>query len=280
MAYKLALVQVEVHDGETPDERLKRVVGMIENIEDASLVMLPELWVTSFFADNFAEVAQELNGSIVQTLSSVAKKKQLWLHGGSIVERGGDGNIYNTSLFFNPKGELVETYRKMHLFGYKSQESYTMTNGMVPTVINTPFGHFGFSTCYDVRFPELYRTQLELGAEVFLLTAAWPYLRLEHWQTLTQARAIENLSYVVACNSVGLSYGTQQLGHSVVYDPWGVPIASAGDEETILYATIDLDYLHRIRDTFPALRDRILKEDKHETLGHHSPRRDPVHSGR
>jgi predicted amidohydrolase len=260
MNYKLALVQVAVHDGETPAARLARVVRYIEALEPTALVMLPELWVTSFFADNFAEVAESLSGPIVQTLAGLARRRGLWLHGGSIVERDATGRLYNTSLLFNPQGELAATYRKLHLFGHGSQEAHVITRGAAPTVVATPLGRLGLSTCYDLRFPELYRAEVAAGAEVLLLTAAWPAARLEHWQTLTRARAIENQCYLVACNSTGLSCGAQQLGYSAVLNPWGVPIACAGDEETALYATIDLDYLARVRSAFPALRDRVLQE--------------------
>jgi predicted amidohydrolase len=279
MKYKLALLQIAVHDGETPAQRLQRVVTMIENLEDVSLAVLPELWVTSFFANNFADVAETLDGTIVQTLADVAKRKGIYLHGGSLVEKK-NKRLFNTSVFFSSEGKLVSTYSKMHLFSYKSEEQRMMTHGDKAQVVKTPLGNVGFGICYDVRFPELFRAQVDQGAEVFLLSAAWPYPRLEHWQTLTQARSIENLSYFVACNSVGSSYGTQQLGHSVIYDPWGTPLAQAWNEETTLYATIDLSYLADIRANFPALRDRKNLEVNRETFPHHSARRDTVLRGR
>jgi predicted amidohydrolase len=182
MKYKLALLQLAVHDDETPAQRLRRVVGMIEDLEDVSLAVLPELWVTSFFANNFADVAETLEGEIVQTLADVAKRKGIYLHGGSFVEKK-NGRLFNTSVFFSLEGELLSTYSKIHLFSYKSEEQRMMTHGSKAHVVQTPLGNIGVGICYDVRFPELFRAQVDQGAEVFLLSAAWPYPRLEHWQT-------------------------------------------------------------------------------------------------
>jgi predicted amidohydrolase len=143
MKYKLVLLQLAVHDGETPAQRLRRVVKMIEELEDVSLAVLPELWVTSFFANNFADVAETLDGTIVQTLADVAKRKGIYLHGGSFVEKKSE-QLFNTSVFFNPEGELVSTYSKMHLFSYKSEEQRMMTHGDKAQVVKTPLGNVGF----------------------------------------------------------------------------------------------------------------------------------------
>jgi predicted amidohydrolase len=259
--YHIAALQVAVHDRENPAERLERVTQWIKHLQDVSLVVLPELWITSFFANNFTEVAEPIDGPIAQALAAIAKHKNIHLHAGSFVERDGD-NLYNTSLFFAPDGTLLTRYRKRHLFGYGSEESRLLTHGEPPTVVTTSLGKIGFGICYDVRFPEHFRAQLNQGAEIFLLNAAWPYARLEHWQTLTQARAIENLSYFIACNSVGISNGHQQLGHSVIYDPWGAPLAQAWDNEATLCATIDLEHLATVRNHFPALLDRDFLRTK------------------
>lgn len=133
-----------------------------------------------------------------------------------------------------------------------------MTAGESPVVIETPLATFGLATCYDLRFPELFRGLLDMGAEVFLIASGWPYPRLEHWILLNRVRALENLCFLFSSNSTGQSGEVRYVGHSMIIDPWGTPIASAGDLETIVKAEVDLERLAQIRAEFPVLRDRVL----------------------
>jgi predicted amidohydrolase len=123
-------------------------------------------------------------------------------------------------------------------------------------VIDTPLGKLGMATCYDLRFPELFRRMVEKGAEVFLVCSAWPYPRLEHWLMLNRVRALENQAFLVSSNSAGLNSGSQFVGHSMVVGPWGTILASAGDLEAIVRADVDLGVLKESRERFPALADR------------------------
>ncbi|MGD9281005.1 MAG: nitrilase-related carbon-nitrogen hydrolase, partial [Desulfobacterales bacterium] len=132
-------------------------------------------------------------------------------------------------------------------------------------VVDTPLGKIGMATCYDLRFPELFRRMVEQGAEIFLVCSAWPYPRLEHWLMLTRVRALENQCFLVSSNSVGLNQGIQFVGHSMITDPWGTILAGAGDTECIIKSDIDLDELKAARNQFPALSDRtdwLNKADK------------------
>lgn len=256
----IALLQIAVNDGEDHASRLRRGIQMLRNLQrPVDLAVLPELWTVGFFSfEHYAASASTIPGEISEQLAGVARELKIWLHAGSVVERGADGKLHNTSLLLDPDGKLVSTYRKLHLFGYQSEESQLLQPGEEPAIVQTPFGTVGLSTCYDLRFPELYRLMSKNGTEIFLVTSAWPFPRLEHWLILNRARAIENLAFVVACNACGETRGRKLLGNSIVVDPWGVPVARAGEEEQVLYAQIDPELTRQVRSRFPALRDRRL----------------------
>lgn len=124
-------------------------------------------------------------------------------------------------------------------------------------VVNTPLGNFGLATCYDLRFPELFRRMVEKGAQVFLVCSAWPYPRLEHWIMLNRVRALENQCFLFSANSVGPNMGSVFVGHSMMVNPWGVILASGGDDEVILRTEVDLKEAESARTRFPALEDRL-----------------------
>jgi predicted amidohydrolase len=160
-------------------------------------------------------------------------------------------------VLFDPQGDLVTTYRKIHLFGFAEGERTVMSGGNELVVIDTPLGTTGLATCYDLRFPELFRALTAAGATAFLVSSGWPLSRIEHWDILARARAIEDQAWVIACNEVG-TQGADNVGlggHSVVIDPRGTVIAQAGETEEILYAEIDSAAPGRWRAAFPALDD-------------------------
>ncbi len=257
-AFDIALVQVAARDDETPAQRLDRGVALLRaSARPVAMAMFPELWTVGFSNfDGYKTYAEPLDGNIVTTLAQLARDLNIWLHGGSFVERTADGNLHNTSVLFNPQGDIVATYRKIHLFGYQSRETQILTPGTAPVVVETDLGTFGLSTCYDLRFPELYRAYINAGVDVSLVTSAWPFPRLEHWQILSRARAIENLTWLVACNTCGSISGMTFVGNSVVYNPWGTPVARAGEDETIVYTQIDPAMATGVRERFPAVSDR------------------------
>ncbi len=261
MTLDIALLQVAIHDGEDAEHRLQRGLSMLRNLEQpVQLAIFPELWTVGFFSFcRYAAGATRVPGPVTAELAATARELNIWLHAGSLVERSADGALHNTSLLFDPRGELRASYRKIHLFGYDSEESSLLRPGNAVTVLQTPFGCIGLSTCYDLRFPELYRQMLDQGAELFLVTSAWPHPRLEHWLVLNRARAIENLSYVVACNAAGETRGWRFLGNSLVVGPWGEEVARGGEEEQVVFARVNSGQVREVRNRFPALRDRRLR---------------------
>jgi predicted amidohydrolase len=217
--------------------------------------VLPELWPNGGFAyDGWEAAAQPLDGTIVTTMRDAARQLGALVHMGSLVERDETGRLFNTSALLGPGGEILASYRKIHLFGFGEGEPKLMTPGDEVVVRDA----FGLATCYDLRFPEQFRRLLDAGAEVVLIPAAWPAKRVAHWRLLAQARAVENQSYVVACNTAGMHSGVAMGGGSIVLDPWGTVLAEAGTGEEVLIADLDLDVVARTRSSFPILADRRL----------------------
>jgi predicted amidohydrolase len=252
---RVTLIQTEI-DGSLP--LAGRVAGVAEQVAARAgddLVLLPELWATGYFAfDDYAATAEPLDGPLVRALGAAAGRAGVTLHAGSMVERDAAGRLYNTSLLFDPAGTLVHTYRKVHLFGYSSREQELLTPGSAVT----GHGSLALSTCYDLRFPELFRAQVDGGAQVFLVAAAWPLARLAHWQVLLRARALENQSFLLACNAAGRQAEVELAGRSAVVDPWGTVLAEAGGGPETLTVEIDPELAVRTRKEFPALADRRL----------------------
>ena len=264
---KVALVQLEVDLGRDPVKSRELAVAKVyEAAEDgAELVVLPELWLHGAFdPEPWVQSAEPLHGETAQVLRDAAIDCGIVLHGGSIVERTPDGKLYNTSLVFDAQGELLAGYRKIHRFGFDKGEAAVMAAGehlstfRLRDIDDSVLTEIGLATCYDVRFPELYRKLLDAGVQTVVQVAAWPARRLSHWVTLCRARAIENQMYVLACAAAGTQAGLEMTGHSLVIDPWGEVLAEADAEPTILYAEIDLPSVPETRERFPVLRDRRL----------------------
>ncbi|MGO0061248.1 carbon-nitrogen family hydrolase [Brevibacillus fluminis] len=255
----VASVQVEIKDDETKEQRIQRVESTLDTLEGYDLIVLPEIWATGYFSfDRYTEEAEPMDGPFVARFSAKAKALGAYLFAGSFVESDGD-KFYNTSVMFDPQGRQIASYRKIHLFRYGSDEGKLLTRGDDITVVDTSFGKVGLATCYDLRFPELFRRQVDRGAELLLVTSAWPHRRLMHWNLFNQVRALENQCYLIASNCAGTTRGTLLGGHSQVVDPWGVVIASGGEQEAIVKAQIDLGQIAHIRETFPQLKHRVLR---------------------
>ena len=256
---KIASIQLAIRDDETKDARVERAMRLVSGCAGADLVMLPEIWSTGYFSfDRYHDEAESIDGPTVSAAAELARRLGAWVHVGSFVERAGDGTFTNTSVLLDREGATAATYRKIHLFGFGSDETKVLTPGTEVVTAPTDFGRVGLATCYDLRFPELFRLMVNQGAEFFLVCSAWPYPRLEHWLLLNRVRALENLAVLISSNCVGVNRGTRLCGHSQVVDPWGTPIAAAGDEETVVWAEVGPGVVTRVRDTFPPLRDRVL----------------------
>ena len=254
-------LQVEPGDPE-------RVLAEVERASPGDLVVLPELWPAGYFAfDRYRAVATPLDGPLLGEdgeLSRLAGRLGITLHAGSVVEAGADGVLHNTSAVFGPDGRRLAVYRKVHVFGYRSREQDLVTGGTkvatYPLAVPgsaagaAPF-RAGMATCYDLRFPELFRAMADEVA-CYVVPAAWPAARTGHWSALLAARAIEDQAFVVGCNAAGTDHGVALAGRSAVVDPWGAVVAEAGEGPQGLVVSIELEAAGAARAEFPALADR------------------------
>lgn len=239
--------------------RRSRVADLVREQSGSDLVVLPELWTVGAFAyEQFETEAEPLDGPTYGAMAAAARDAGVWLHAGSFVERAGDGSLYNTALVLSPTGELAATYRKIHRFGFDQGEAVLMSAGESLTTVDLPEQTLGLATCYDLRFPELFRGLVDAGATTLVVSAGWPARRRGHWTLLNRARAVEDQSYVLACGTAGTNGGVEQAGHSLVVDPWGEVLAEAGPGEEVLTVDLDPKKVAETREQFPALKDRRL----------------------
>lgn len=258
---RVAAVQLLVTDDEAPSVRLAAAAGAVraEARNGADLVVLPEMWLPGFFAfDDYATVAEPLQGPTVAALSKLAAETGVWLCAGSLVERSPDG-LHNTTLMFDQHGTMVASYRKIHLFGYGSRERQLLIRGTDVVTCDLGGVRVGLSTCYDLRFPELYRALIDAGAEVLAVVAGWPFPRVDAWRCLLRARAIENQAAVVGCNAAGRQGPAVFAGTSVAFNAWGTPLGELDDRPGVLRVDVDPEQIRSARTDFPALRDRVWR---------------------
>lgn len=232
----------------------------------AKLLLLPEYWpLMGLHETDKVGVAEEIgHGSMQSFMAETARNLGVWLIGGTIPLKAAEpGKVLNTTLVFNPQGEQVARYDKIHLFGFsKGEESYeearTIVAGEQVSSFDAGFGQIALSICYDLRFPELFRA---LGTcSLIVVPAAFTYTTGQaHWEILLRARAIENQCYVLACGQGGKHVnGRRTWGHSMLIDPWGKILAVQEEGEGIISGDIDEALIASIRESLPALRHRKL----------------------
>lgn len=265
----IALAQLQI-EPDSPDTNVERALAAIEDAADrgCDLVALPEIFDVGYFSfDSYTREAEPLDGPTITRLQEAATDHEIAVLAGTVVEdlgastaRGFDtpaeDGYANTAVFIDGDGERAGVYRKHHLFGYDSREQSLLVPGESLCVVESGGFSIGVTTCYDLRFPGLYRQLVDQGATMVLVPSAWPYPRVEHWRVLAQARAIENLLYVATINGVGEFEDATLCGRSTVYDPWGTTVAGAGAETTLLTASVEPERVSTVRDEFPALADR------------------------
>ncbi|MEV7173893.1 nitrilase-related carbon-nitrogen hydrolase [Streptomyces sp. NPDC093224] len=256
---RTTLIQLRVDDTEDAPARRRRAADLVRRRAGDDLVVLPEGWAAGAWNHaTWGRDAEPLDGPTARAMSAAARDAAVWLHAGTIVERAPDGTLYNTALVFGPDGALRAHYRKIHRYGFDTGEAALMGAGERVVTVPTDSGPVGLATCYDLRFPELFRALLDAGARFLVVPAAWPAGRLEHLRLFVRTRAVEEQCFVLACVAVGEHAGVRQAGHSMVVDPWGTVLAEAGEDEEVLSARIDPSEVDRVRAELPVLRDRVL----------------------
>ncbi|MHB1581378.1 MAG: carbon-nitrogen hydrolase family protein [Acidithiobacillus sp.] len=230
----------------------------------AQLALLPENFALMGHDEKAKLAVMEMDGDgqIQSWLAAQAQRLGLWLIGGSIPLAAPDGRCYAACLTFDPAGQRQARYDKIHLFdvdlagGESYRESRTIAPGSTPVAVTTPWGQLGLSICYDLRFPELYRSYA--GAELLVVPSAFTQQTgAAHWECLLRARAIENQAYVLAADQGGLHQnGRQTFGGSMIVDPWGQVLARMDQGEGVALAQVDMEFLQRCRSNLPALQHR------------------------
>jgi omega-amidase len=244
-----------------PEENLSKAERWIVEASrrGSDIICFPEMWTTGFNWKNNDRMATE-HHRIVDRVAGMAKTYGIWING-SMLALNEAGNVSNTSFLFNADGETAGTYRKTHLFTLLHEDAH-MAAGEHLTVVDTPWARVGLAICYDIRFPEMFRTYALKGVEIVFCPMAFPYPRLDHWKILVRARAIENQMFVAGINQVGSEdFGPDGVvtyfGDSVIIDPWGRTVIEAGEtDEMLLTATLNMDRVKEIRATMTVLKDR------------------------
>ena len=253
---KVSLIQLEIKEEERHEELIERVFELIDGCRGSDMIVLPELWHVGILSyrtiRNFAE---DKEGPLMSRLSDKARELGAFIHCGSFVHKEGD-NIFNTSILFDRKGTDIAEYRKIHLFSCYGREADSFTHGTKPTVADTEFGKIGLAICYDIRFPELFRMMtLGMGAEMFIVPAAWPYPRGEAFRLLSRVRAIENSAYLLSCNLTGPYKHLTMVGESCIIDPWGDMGSDVIRKEGTVKGEACSETVRRVRREFPAFND-------------------------
>lgn len=266
----LSVALIQTNAGTNKEENVKTAQKYVEEAArtGAKLVALPENFhIRGSETQNQLKLdaAEEIPGSLSNRLATLAQRFEIYLLAGSFGERAERSDkIYNTSLLFDPRGELIAKYRKIHLFDVTvdqhviAKESSRVQPGASIVTANTTFGRVGLSICYDLRFPELYRAHALEGAIMSFVPANFTlFTGKDHWEPLLRARAIENGMYMLAPAQIGqVPDGHQTYGRSMIVDPWGTVIACSPDREGITCATLDLDAVSQVRAKIPSLKHR------------------------
>ena len=219
--------------------------------KNCKLAVLPEMWSCGYDYRNMKELAQE-TPRVLQKLQEQCRKLNI-VTVGSLPELDGD-TIYNTAYVID-NGEIVGSYRKLHLFSTMREDQF-LGSGKNSLVADTSIGKLGIAICYDLRFPELFRKLALEGAEIICLPAEWPKPRQEHWKTLLRARAIENQLFVIAANCCGIQGKLDFFGLSQLISPLGNVLQIAAEEDAELVATFDFTEMTDYRKKIAILNDR------------------------
>ncbi|NLA64770.1 MAG: carbon-nitrogen family hydrolase [Leucobacter sp.] len=261
---RVALVQIASPSDESRDDRINRVEQLLMSHagQGGELFVLPELWSAGDLAfKHYEELAEALDGLTVTMCRRAARELGAWVHAGSFIERDEHGKMHNTAVLINPQGEIAQTYRKIHVFGYQSLEAQLLTPGTTLSVIDTPLGKTASTTCYDLRFPGLWLELGSRGAEAAIVPAAWPAPRRDHFRLFTETRAVEHQIWVVAVNACGTQGRTELGGASRVVDPWGNVVVECSETlEEVAIVDIDPARVAEVRSEFPVIGDRLPPE--------------------
>ena len=260
---RVAMIQMDMQLGkpEANFEKAEKLVRMAAELKP-DVITLPETWNTGFFPrENLKEASDVDLEQTKKLFSRLAKEYRVNIIAGSVANCR-DEKIYNTAAVFNRDGEVVMEYDKVHLFSPSGEHEY-FEHGK--NICNFELDGIPCSLviCYDIRFPEMIRSEMLAGSKVQFVVAQWPDTRLLHWDTLNRARAIESQSFLCCTNSVGTAGNTKCGGHSAVYGPMGECLVLGGEAEQILMADMEIGAVDGVRDSINVYRDRGCGHSSH-----------------
>lgn len=264
---KTIVAAVQMNSGSDKEKNMRLAAELVTEAacNGARMVALPELFSWQGSSREMPSASEPIPGPSSARMAELAAGLKIFLLCGSILERNPRGSRpFNTSFLINPSGRITGLYRKLHLFkarlpdGTVLNEKVAYTAGAGIVTATTPLGRLGFSICYDLRFPELYRAMVDRGAVIITVPSSFTFATGKaHWEVLLRTRAIENQVYVIAPNQHGRDpRGTRRYGHSMIIDPWGNILASRREGNGIIYARLDPAFLRQVRKNLPCLRQR------------------------
>jgi predicted amidohydrolase len=266
------IAAIQMNSRQNKEKNVQKAEKLIDEAASrgVKVVALPENFSFSGSEKENLSQAENIPGPTIERMSNKARQYGIYILCGSISEKSTElDKAFNTSVLIDPQGEIIARYRKIHLFDYEKKEgphcealSYRESTFVPPgreiVTVDIKLTKFGFSLCYDLRFPELYRKLTFNGARVIFIPAAFQlHTGKDHWESLIRARAIENQVYIVAPNQIGPYLPDKQCyGKSMIVDPWGIVMSKASDREMVIYSELDFAYQDEIRKELPCLLNR------------------------
>lgn len=251
---KIGCIQLNVGFGKV-EENYERAEQLIREAasQGAEIIVLPEMWNTSYALEKLPELADVDGGRTKVFLANLATELHVHIVGGSVATKKSDG-FYNTMYTFNKEGQQVGEYDKAHLFKLMDEHKYLQAGDSMNRFALGEL-HAAGVICYDIRFPEWLRAHALAGAKVLFVPAQWPTARTDHWKTLLQARAIENQCFVIAVNRISKKVENFN-GSSMIIQPWGEVLWIGEEDEELAIIDVDFSIVDEVRGRIPVYADR------------------------
>ena len=257
---RIAVAQIASSTEKPANLKLAKELTSEAKSKGAVMVAFPEFLMAfspgSQSPAELSELAEAIDGPFIESLRGVARNHGIHILATIYEKSDVQERVYDTALWIDGVGKIAAIYRKLHLYdalGFKESDKFTAGSELTPP-IKTDIGDIGIMICYDLRFPELSRLLTLMGAEILMAPSGWVQgdMKVEHWQTMVRARALENGCYVIAPDQVGNIY----IGHSMVVDPFGRTVVDMGESQGLSIVDVDLAMVEEVRAKLPLLKNR------------------------
>ena len=254
---KISAVQMCAAIGDKKSN-FEKISSLASTIQNTDVIVLPEVWTVGWSCEDFLSSAEYIKHSeTIEFLKELAKQKNANVIGGSFIQKVDGTNCFNTCPVIDRKGNLIALYNKNHLYSYYGcHEGKYIKAGENAVMVNLDGINFGLTICYDIRFPEIYRTYRKSGADVFVNCAAWASTKPMQWEMMTRSRAIENQTFMVAVNQYGpMKNNKTNLGHSRIIDYNGYVLSEILSGEGVIQSELNLTQMYKFREKCTILND-------------------------